>query len=103
MTKKFKMASGPPSWNTVVLNISLKLLIQPRDSDFNTIALSISDLTTNMLMRRLHDPTFGPTGRSYWSVQQLDQQLRRVNGCPTDWTNQTCQIHPTGWTKGCIV
>ena len=27
MTEIFKMVSGPPSWNTVLLNISLKLLI----------------------------------------------------------------------------
>ena len=27
MTEIFKMASGPPSWNSALLNISLKLLI----------------------------------------------------------------------------
>ena len=41
----------------------------------------------NMLMLRLHDPTVGPTGRSNRSVQELDQQLRRVNGRPTGWPN----------------
>ena len=40
------------------------------------------------VMRRLHDPTVGPTGRSNRLVQQLAQQLRRVNGRPTDWSNQ---------------
>ena len=39
-------------------------------------------------MRRLHDPTVGPTGRADRLVQQLDQQLRRVNGRPTGWSNR---------------
>ena len=39
-------------------------------------------------MQRLHDPTVRPTGRSNRLVQQLDQQLRRVNGRPTDWSNR---------------
>ena len=40
------------------------------------------------LMRRLHDPTVGPTGWSDRLVQQLDQQLRRVNSRPTGWSNR---------------
>ena len=39
-------------------------------------------------MRRLHDPTVGPTGRSNRLVQQLDQQLHRLNGRPTGWSNR---------------
>ena len=54
-------------------------------------------------MRRLHDPTVGPTGRSNsWINSCVVWTVVQPVG-PTGWINQTCQINPTGWTKGCIV
>ena len=57
----------------------------------------------NMLMRGLHDPTVGQTGRSNsWINSCVVWTVVQPVG-PTGWMNQTCQIHPTGWTKSCIV
>ena len=58
-----------------------------RDKRKVLIEYVMRELTTTV-MRRLHDPTVGPTGQSNRSVQQLDQQLRRVNGRPTGWSNR---------------
>ena len=43
---------------------------------------------SGVLMRCLHDPTVGPIIWSNQLIQQLDQQLRRVNSRPNGWSNR---------------
>ena len=51
------------------------------------------------VMWRLHDPTVRPTGRAKRSVRPVVQQLDRVNGRPTGWSNRLDESNMSNSSK----
>ena len=74
-TTKFDASISPPGRETVLQPNK----IRPQDKEPSSLIRPRWLRNLRSFMRRLHDPTVGPTGRSDRSVRQLD----RVNGRPT--------------------
>ena len=74
----------PWSRTHAVFTKSICDIVNKPDGIFYKICLIFHNLRFRVMtsMQRLHDPTVGPTSRSNRLIQQLNQQLHRVNRHP---------------------